>query len=99
MSVEYRFYPNGDPATESWQVSEAGSSTFLLPPRDDEDAFYSQLVADNSEELRIRIEFDVYRFDVTNYTAAVHWLREQCSAKWSGSEQVEWPGWERPEWA
>ena len=70
VTVEYRFYPDGEPATESWDVSEEGSSTFLLPPTDEENGFYEQLAADNSEELRIRIEYDVYRFDVTNFTAA-----------------------------
>ena len=98
VSVEFRFYPDGDPVSESWEVSEEGRSTFLYPPTGGENNFYDQLVADNAEELRIRIEFDVYRFDVTNFTAARQWLNEQCEVR-TGWSQGGWPGWERPDWA
>ena len=76
VEVQYRFYPNTEVFSETWTVSEEGSSTFLIPP--DESILGGELFSAGLEELRMQVEFETYRFPIDDFWVADDWLSTAC---------------------
>lgn len=76
IDVEFRFVPS-DTVFESWHTSNEGSDTFLLPPADTQ--FTDQLLAGDSEELRLRVNERIYRLPVNDVEPSVGWLILRCA--------------------
>ena len=77
VEVEFRLYPNTEVFAETWAVSEEGTSTFLIPP--DESSIYGrELLSAGLEELRMKVEFETYRFPIDDFRVAYDWLSTAC---------------------
>ena len=80
VEVEYRFYPDTEVISETWTVSKEGRSTFLIPPDESKVSSLEGLGADGAEELRMKVEYETYRFPIDDYAVASSWLWASCSA-------------------
>ena len=76
IEVRYRVYPAKDIITETWQVSEEGRNTFLIPPA--ESALVGFLVGSDAGELRMEVNYGSHRFPVAGFSSACGWLQDIC---------------------
>ena len=76
VSVEFQVLPASS-VTESWDVGQQGSNTFLLPPHDS--LLWDHLSGEDAQEMIFRVNGKTYRFDAEGYAAAAEWLTSRCS--------------------